>query len=161
MEINSDRGTCVIVQQVPKANHIFDNPIADSATLIVDLVAYSAMFNYPEKPEIFKIHIEMFLTLDPKNTDFIEINIAPNIQTSKFIEFPNEVVEEVQEFSYKLQDFYIVHFLENNSNDIVYNTIVDAIKACNNPIYSIFYYERNFHINIGNKQFIFLCKKNG
>jgi hypothetical protein len=155
MEIKSNRGTNVLIRQINKAPPIFDNPIDEVATLTVDFAAYGATFEYPDKPETFKIHIELFFSLNPDTPDLAELYITPNIQTSKFIAFSDEVIEEVRDLAYKLQEFYIIHFFENNPKDVVYNAIVDAVKACNNPIYSIFYYERDLFVNIAGKKFMF------
>lgn len=154
MELKSSRGTNVAIRQINKASPIFDNPIDATATLITDFAAYGATFDYQDKPETFRIHIELFLTLNPDTPDLVEINISPNIQTTKFISFPDEVIEEVKDLAMKLQEFYIIHFFENNPKDVVYNAIVDAVKACNNPIYSIFYYERDIFVSIADKHYM-------
>lgn len=155
MELKSSRGTNVIIRQINKAPPIFDNPIDETATLITDFAAYGATFDYDDKPETFKIHIELYLTLNPETPDLVEINVAPNIQTTKFIAFSEEVIQEVKDLAQKVQEFYIIHFFENNPKDVVYKAIVDAVKACNNPIYSIFYYERDLFVSIGGRHFMF------
>lgn len=155
METQTNLGTSVDVQQISRAIPIFDNPIDSPATLITDFAAYGAVFAFPEKAESFRIHIEMFIEFNADLESPIEIQITPNIQTSKFINYSQAVIDEVFTFADQLLQFYIVHFFENNPENVLYQTIVDAIKACNNPIYSIFFYQRDFQVRLnGNEYFI-------
>ncbi|MCP0917787.1 hypothetical protein MUB04_14725 [Acinetobacter indicus] len=153
MEIQTQLGTTVEVQPASRATPIFDNQIDQPAILIVDFTAYSATFAFPEKPESFRIHIEIFIEFNADVNTPIEIQIKPNIQTAKFVSYSQAVIDEVTQFADQLQDFYIVHFFENNPEKTLYKTIVDAIKSCNNPIYSIFFYERDFNISLANKEY--------
>lgn len=153
MEIQTQLGTTVEVQPASRATPIFDNQIDQPAILIVDFAVYSATFAFPEKPETFRIHIEIFIEFNADVNAPIEIQIKPNIQTAKFVNYSQAVIDEVTQFADQLQDFYIVHFFENNPEKILYKAIVDAIKSCNNPIYSIFFYERDFNISLANKEY--------
>lgn len=153
MEIQTQLGTTVSVQPASKSNPIFDNQIDHPASLIVDFAAYSATFSFPNKPENFRIHMEMFIEYNPDINAPINISIAPNIQTSKFIVYSQDVIDEVTRFAYHLEQFFIVHYFENNTEQVIYNTIVDAIKSCNNPIYSIFFYERDFNVSLADNEY--------
>lgn len=153
MEIQTQLGTTVEVQPTSKAIPIFDNQIDHPATLIVDFAAYSATVAFPEKPETFRIHMEMYVEFNPDRNAPIEIQIGPNIQTAKFINYSQAVIDEVTSFAAQLQQFFIVHYFENNPERNIYNTIVEAIKSCNNPIYSIFFYERDFNVLLADKEY--------
>ncbi|QIC71810.1 MULTISPECIES: hypothetical protein [Acinetobacter] len=153
MEIQTQLGTTVEVQPTSRAIPIFDNQIDHPATLIVDFAAYTASFAFPDKPETFRIHMEMFIEFNPDLKAPIQIQITPNIQTAKFITYNQAVVNEVNSFAQQLEQFFIVHYFENNSEQVVYNTIVEAIKSCNNPIYSIFFYERDFNVSLADKDY--------
>ncbi len=153
MEIQTQLGTTVEVQPTSKAIPIFDNQIDHPATLIVDFAAYPASFAFPENSETFRIHMEMFIEFNPDKKAPIQIQIVPNIQTAKFVNYSQAVIDEVNSFAYQLEKFFIVHYFENNPEQEVYNTIVDAIKSCNNPIYSIFFYERDFNVSLADKDY--------
>ena len=153
MEIQTQLGTTVEVQPTSRAIPIFDNQIDHPATLIVDFAAYTASFAFPNKPETFRIHMEMFIVFSPDLKAANEIHIAPNIQTSKFITYSQTIVDDVNDCARQLEQFFIVHYFENNTEQVIYNTIVEAIKSCNNPIYSIFFYERDFRVFLAGKEY--------
>lgn len=153
MEIQTQLGTTVEVQPTLRAIPIFDNQIDHPAMLIVDFATYTASFAFPDKPETFRIHMEMFIEFNPDLKAPIQIQIAPNIQTSKFITYSQAVVDEVNSFAQQLEQFFIVHYFENNPEQGIYNTIVEVIKSCNNPIYSIFFYERDFNVSLADKDY--------
>lgn len=158
MDMLDQLDTDVKVQPVARAIPIFDNPIDSPATLIVDFAAYSAVFPFPEKTESFRIHFEMFIEFNPDVDTPIGIQISPNIQTAKFINYSQSVIEHVNSFADRLLEFYIVHYFDNNPESVIFELIVQAIKSCNNPIYSIFYHERHFLVRIGDNEYLIRSK---
>lgn len=155
MEITSPKGTNVLIQPCSKAPTIYDNPIDAPASLVVDYLAYSAKFFNPKplKQETFKFHYELFLVFSSDEDSPIEVNINTNIQTSSYKTYDAEYIEEVRWVANQILEFYVIHYFENNSKKEIYESLVAAISATNNPLYSIFYYDRDLLVTLANKTY--------